>query len=79
MPGLMASLRSQREAVGPVDLDVLELPEELREAIDICQGLRAQSQGRQRRLVAKILRGENHEAIRERLERLLEERKERPD
>ncbi len=62
----------------PVDLDTLDLPEELREAIDICQGLKAQAQSRQRRLVAKVLRSENHEAIREQFEQLQAKRKSRP-
>jgi ribosome-associated protein len=59
----------------PTHLDQLDLPEELRDAIDVCQGLKAQARGRQQRLVGKILRSEDHERVREQLDRLEDERK----
>ena len=52
----------------PADLNQLDLPEELREAIEICRGLKKQARARQKRLVGKILRGEDHASIRERVE-----------
>lgn len=47
----------------PALLDQLELPEELREAIDLCQKLNLKSRRRQERMVCQILRREDHEAI----------------
>ncbi|MDG2333962.1 MAG: ribosome biogenesis factor YjgA [Myxococcota bacterium] len=51
-------------ALAPPALDVLGLPTELREAIDLCQGLKIRARSRQKRLIAQILRAEDHEAIR---------------
>ena len=52
------------------ELDRLELPERLREEIDVSQRLKPRSQGRQIRLIGQLLRAEDHEAIRARVERL---------
>ena len=54
----------------PESLDQLELPEDLREAIDLCQKMKIRSRRRQKRLICQILRGEHHEAITQRLEAL---------
>jgi len=56
------------------DLDQLELPEELRHAIRVCQSIETRAKGRQKRLVCQILRGEDHEAIRARVESLEQSR-----
>ena len=53
-----------------VDLDRLELSERLREEIDVCRKLKPRARGRQNRLIGQLLRAENHEAIRTRLESL---------
>ncbi len=60
--GLELTLLSARQ------LDRLELPERLREEIDVCQRLKTRSRGRQTRLIGQLLRGEDHEAIRARVE-----------
>ncbi len=60
----------------PNDLDQLELPEELREAIDLCQKLKIRHRSRQKRLICQMLRGEDHEAITERVIALEERRNE---
>jgi ribosome-associated protein len=52
------------------DLDRLELPERLREAIELSQRLKPKSRGRQNRLIGQLLRAEDHEAIEQRLESL---------
>ncbi len=57
-------------ALPPDALDQLELPEELREAIDVCQRLKLRSRARQKRLICKLLRAEDHEAITKRTEAL---------
>jgi len=49
-------------------LDRLDLPERVREAIDACQKLKARSRGRQNRLIGQLLRAEDYEAIRGRVE-----------
>ncbi len=54
----------------PTLLDRLNLPEELREAIDLCQKLNLKSRRRQERTVSQILRNEDHEAIAQRIEAL---------
>ncbi len=51
-------------ALAPPALDALGLPPELREAIEVCQGLKIRARSRQKRLIAQILRAEDHEAIR---------------
>lgn len=56
--------------LSPAQLDRLELPERLREEIDVSQGLKPRSQGRQIRLIGQLLRAEDHEAIRSRVEML---------
>jgi ribosome-associated protein len=53
-----------------VDLDRLELSERLREEIDVSRKLKPRARGRQNRLIGQLLRAENHEAIRKRLESL---------
>lgn len=62
--GLELTLLSARE------LDRLELPERLREEIDVSQKLKVRSRGRQNRLIGQLLRAEDHEAIRARMESL---------
>ena len=52
------------------DLDRLELPERVREEVDVCIGLKPKSRGRQNRLIGQLLRAEDHEAIRARFEDL---------
>ena len=54
-------------ALAPPALDALALSPELREAIDVCQGLKIRARSRQKRLIAQILRAEDHEAIRRRM------------
>ena len=49
------------------ELDRLELPELLREAIAVCQGLKPRGRGRQNRLIGQLLRSEDHEAIQNRM------------
>lgn len=56
--------------LSPAELDRLVLPERLREEIDVCQRLKPKSQGRQIRLIGQLLRAEDHEAIRARVELL---------
>ena len=51
-------------ALAPPTLDALALPEELREAIALCQGLKIRARSRQKRLIAQLLRAEDHDAIR---------------
>ena len=57
------------ELKGP-DLDLLELDDDLRQAIDVCQGLGLRARSRQNRLVAQLLRASDHEAIRVRITKL---------
>jgi ribosome-associated protein len=52
------------------DLDRLELPDRLREEIEVSQRLKPRSRGRQNRFVGQLLRAEDHESIRERFEAL---------
>jgi ribosome-associated protein len=52
------------------DLDRLELPERLREEIELSQRLKPKARGRQDRLIGQLLRAEDHEAIQQRLESL---------
>ena len=54
-------------ALSPSVLDRLDLPVELREAIALCQRLRLRARSRQKRLIAQLLRAEDHEAIRGRI------------
>ncbi len=56
-------------------LDQLGLPEDLREAIDLCQRMKIRGRSRQKRLICQILRGEHHENITQRLEALEAEAK----
>ena len=51
----------------PEALDQLELPEELRDAIDMCQRMKTRNIARQKRLICRLLREEDHEAIIERV------------
>ena len=57
-------------ALSALKLDRVELPEELREAIVECRTLTKGARGRQKRLVCKLLRDEDHEAIRKQVESL---------
>ena len=57
-------------ALPPDALDQLELPQELREAIDRCQKMKLRGRSRQKRLICKLLRAEDHEAITKRTEAL---------
>jgi ribosomal 50S subunit-associated protein YjgA (DUF615 family) len=52
----------------PEALDRLDLPEDLRDAIDVCQRLKPRGRSRQRRLICQLLRNEDHEAITKRVE-----------
>ena len=52
------------------DLRRLELPERVLSEIEICQNLKPRSRGRQNRLIGQLLRTEDHEAIRARLDNL---------
>jgi ribosome-associated protein len=58
--------------LGPADLDLLDLPSDLRDAIDVCRRLDGRARSRQKRLVAQRLRAEAEdlEALRERFESL---------
>jgi len=58
-------LQLTRLSVG--DLDRLELPERLREEIELSQRLKPKSRGRQNRLIGQLLRAEDHDAIQQRL------------
>ena len=60
----------QLVALSPLELDRLELPEELRDAIVECRALTKGARGRQKRLVCKLLRDEDHESIRGQVESL---------
>jgi ribosomal 50S subunit-associated protein YjgA (DUF615 family) len=55
-------------ALSPLKLERLELPDDLHSAIVEYRGLTKGARGRQKRLVCKILRSEDHEAIRKQLE-----------
>ncbi|MEE3327504.1 MAG: ribosome biogenesis factor YjgA [Myxococcota bacterium] len=57
-------------ALSPGALDQLELPSEIREAIALCRRLKLRAQSRQKRLIAQLLRAEDHDAIRAKVERL---------
>lgn len=52
------------------DLDRLDLPERVREEIDVVQKLKPKVRGRQNRLIGQLLRADDHEEIRERLSAL---------
>lgn len=56
--------------LSPAALDRLELPERIREEIDVCQRLPPRSRGRQIRLIGQLLRADDHETIRARVESL---------
>lgn len=56
--------------LSPTLLDQLELPEELREAIDVCQKLKVRHRRRQQRMVCQLLRDEDHVAITKRVQAL---------
>ena len=60
----------QLTKLSPGDLDRLELPERLREEIDVCQKLKPRSRGRQNRLIGQLLRAEGADEIKRRLESL---------
>ena len=52
------------------DLARLDLPERIREEIEVCRNMKPKSRGRQNRLIGQLLRAEDHGAIRERFEDL---------
>ena len=58
----------QLVALSQLKLDRIELSEDLRNAIVECRALTKGARARQKRLVCKILRSEDHEAIRRQLE-----------
>jgi ribosome-associated protein len=60
----------QLASLSRVQLDRLELPERLRREIDVWQKLKPRSRGRQNRLLGQLLRAEDHEEIRRRVEAL---------
>jgi len=57
-------------ALSKLKLDGIELPDDLRDAIEKCRALTKGARVRQKRLVCKMLRSEDHEAIREQVESL---------
>jgi ribosome-associated protein len=57
-------------ALSQLKLDRIELPDDLRDAIEKCRALTKGARVRQKRLVCKMLRSEDHEAIREQVESL---------
>jgi len=67
---LVNQLGLQLAKLSSTDLDRLELSERLREEIDVCQRLKPRARGRQNRLIGQLLRAEEHDEIRERLEGL---------
>lgn len=62
----------QISALSPANLDRLDLPERLREEIEVCRRLKPRARGRQNRLIGQLLRAEDHESIRLRLDGLNE-------
>lgn len=60
----------QLTTLSSADLDRLALPERLREEINVSQRLKPRSRGRQNRLIGQLLRAEDHESIRQRVESL---------
>ena len=64
----VTQLGLQLIALAPGALDQLGLSPELREAIELCQGLKLRARSRQKRLIAQLLRGEDHDAIRRSME-----------
>ena len=64
----VTQLGLQLIALAPGALDQLGLPSELREAIGLCQGLKLRARSRQKRLIAQLLRAEDHDAIRRSME-----------
>jgi len=58
----------QLAGLSPDTLDLLELPQELREAIDDCQKMKTRDKSRQKRLICQLLRAEDHAAIAKRVE-----------
>lgn len=60
----------QLVALSELKLDRLELPEDLRNAVEACRTLKKGALGRQKRLVCKLLRDEDHDAIRAQIESL---------
>ncbi|MAI80694.1 MAG: hypothetical protein CL917_17265 [Deltaproteobacteria bacterium] len=53
--------------LAPSALDRLALPDEVREAVDFCQQLKLRARARQKRLIAQLLRAEDHVGIKERM------------
>jgi ribosomal 50S subunit-associated protein YjgA (DUF615 family) len=60
----------QLVALSALKFDRLELPEDLRNAVEACFTLKKGALGRQKRLVCKLLRDEDHDAIRTQIELL---------
>lgn len=60
----------QLTSLAPGELDRIELPERIRQEIEVWRKLPARSRGRQNRLIGQLLRAEDHEAIRERFDQL---------
>jgi ribosomal 50S subunit-associated protein YjgA (DUF615 family) len=58
----------QLVALSPLKLERIDLGEELRNAVEECRTLTKGALVRQKRLVCKLLRDEDHEAIRKQLE-----------
>jgi ribosome-associated protein len=67
---LVTRLGLRLAALSSEELDRLELPERLREEVDRCQRMKPRARGRQHRLIGQLLRAEDHEAIRGRVESL---------
>jgi ribosomal 50S subunit-associated protein YjgA (DUF615 family) len=68
--GAINELGLKLVALSQQKLDLLELPEELRLAVESCRTLTKGARSRQKRLVGKILRSEDHEEIRKQFESL---------
>lgn len=49
---------------------MVDLPEELREAIGMCQQMKIRGRSRQKRLICQMLRAEDHEAITQRIDEM---------
>jgi ribosome-associated protein len=67
---LVTQLGLRLTRLSSADLDRLNLPERLREAIAVNQKIKARSRGRQNRLIGQLLRAEDHPQIQMDLDRL---------
>jgi ribosome-associated protein len=72
----VTELGKQLVEMSRAELDRLGLSEELRDAIKLCQGLKLRARNRQKRLIGQLLRADDHEGIRARLDVLHAPRRE---